>query len=220
MMDRLMKSHVLLFGIGGVGGHCAESLARCGIGRLTLVDGDRVTITNLNRQAVALHSTIGLLKVDVMRDRILDIHPGASVRTVPQYYPVEGDDIWEEPYDIVVDAIDDVPAKVDIACQAQRRGIEIVSSMGAGNKKDPTRFQAADLYETTVCPLARVMRKRCKEAGIESLRVVYSKEPPVERIEPLVNEAGKSFPGSVSFVTAAAGCALAGEAVRILLAEN
>lgn len=220
MMDKLLKSHVLVFGVGGVGGHCVEALARCGIGRFTLVDGDSVSITNINRQAVALHSTIGLPKVDVMRGRVLDIHPGAFVQAICQYYPIDGDKLWESPYDIIVDAIDDIPAKVDIALQAQKRRILIVSSMGAGNKKDPTRFQTADLYETTVCPLARVMRKRCREAGVERLRVVYSKEIPAETIEPRAEETEKRYPGSVAFVTAAAGCVLASEVVKLLFLKN
>ena len=222
-MDRLSKSHVLFFGLGGVGGHCAEALARCGIGRFTLVDGDRVSVSNINRQAVALHSTVGLWKVDVMRGRILDIHPGATVRVIPQFYPFgeegsfEEGGLWAASYDIIVDAIDDIPTKVELAAQARRRGIPMISSMGAGNKMDPARFEAADLYETSVCPLARAMRRRCRERGIESLRVVYSKEPPVSLAEMHTNETGRTTPGSVSFVTAAAGCVLAGEVVRMLL---
>lgn len=237
-MDRLLKSHVLLFGVGGVGGHCAEALARCGIGRFTLVDGDRVSVSNINRQAVALHSTVGLLKVDVMRSRILDIHPEAAVSAVPRFFSVnegraadkgglseaevrfEAEELWEASYDMIVDAIDDIPAKVELAVQARRLGIPIISSMGAGNKKDPARFQAADLYETSVCPLARAMRRRCRERGIESLRVVFSKEPPVDLAEPFAAEAGRTPPGSAAFVTAAAGCVLAGEAVRMLLEDS
>lgn len=216
-MDKLLKSHVLLFGIGGVGGHCAEALARCGIGRFTLVDGDRVAVSNINRQAVALHSTIGLWKTDVMREKIMDIHPCAFVRSIPSYYPIEGDGLWGESYDMIVDAVDDINAKVDIALHAQQLGIPIVSCMGAGNKKDPTRFQTADIYETSGCPLARSMRKRCRELGIHSLRVVFSKDAPSCLIEPEAMESNKPSPGSVAFVTATAGCVLAGEAIRMLL---
>lgn len=220
-METLRHSHVLIFGVGGVGGHCAEALARCGIGAFTLVDGDRVSPTNLNRQAVALHSTMGQMKVDIMRARILDINPLASVRAVAAFYSEEDRlGLWEHPYHAVIDAIDAVKAKVDIAFHAQKHGVSCVSSMGAGNKKDPMGFQAADLYETSVCPLARAMRKLCRARGIEQLRVVYSKEMPAVQAAPSFSEeTGRLCPGSVGFVTAAAGMMLSSETVRMLLRE-
>lgn len=218
-MDRLAACRVAIFGIGGVGGHCAEALARCGVGRFVLVDRDSVSITNLNRQAVALHSTLGREKVDVMRERILDINPLAQVETISAFYgPEDRLGIWDAPPDLVVDAIDTVTAKVDLAVQAQRHGIGCVSAMGAGNKLDPTRFEVADIYDTSVCPLCRATRKLAREAGVTRLRVVYSKEMPVPQREPMLSaETGRPVPGSIAFVTATAGLVLAGEAIRLLL---
>lgn len=218
-MEKLRKSRVLLFGVGGVGGHCAEALARCGIGHFTLVDGDEVTVTNLNRQAVAFRSTLGLRKVDVMRSRILDIHPEASVEALPFFYlPSETHGVWDSPFDLVIDAIDTVTAKVDIAVQAQTRGIRCVSCMGAGNRLDPGLFEAADLYDTSACPLCRVMRKLCRQRGVERLQVIYSKEPPARPPGTLLRPvSGRPSPGSISYVTASAGLRLTAESVRLLL---
>lgn len=218
-MRRLGESTVALFGVGGVGGHCAEALARSGVGGFLLVDRDRVAVSNLNRQAVALHSTLGRLKVDVMRERILDINPEARVETLAAFYlPEDSLGVWDRSFSLVIDAVDTVTAKVDLAVQAEKRGIPCVSCMGAGNKLNPALFEAADLYETSVCPLSRAMRKLCREKGVARLRVVYSKEPPAPRLAP--PEAGKgghSAPGSVAYVTASAGLLLASEAVSLLL---
>jgi tRNA A37 threonylcarbamoyladenosine dehydratase len=176
------------------------------------MDMDTVSLTNLNRQAVALHSTLGQPKADVMRARILDINPEAEVLSlVSRYDPNAPPALWDEPLDLAIDAVDDVPAKVDIAWQAQKRGIRCISCMGAGNKLDPGRFEAADLYDTSVCPLCRSMRKRARERGIERLRVVYSREEPIKT--------GQSAPGSLVTVTATAGLRLAAEAVRMLLEQ-
>ena len=220
-MEKLARSRVAVLGVGGVGGHCAEALARCGIGRFLLVDKDSVSVTNLNRQAVALHSTLGMRKVDVMRGRMLDINPDAEVKTICAFYGPDGDlGLWENPPDLVVDAIDTVSAKVDLAARAQALSIPCVSCMGAGNKLDPARFEAADLFDTSVCPLCRAMRRQARERGVTSLRVVYSKEPPAERRLP-VDPPGKErpAPGSVAYVTGSAGLMLAHEAVRMLLAR-
>lgn len=220
-MRRLSQSSVAVFGIGGVGGHCAEALARCGIGHFVLVDMDHVSITNINRQAVAFHSTIGEQKVKVMRRRILDINPLAKVEAIPAFYGPENDlGIWEKKLDLVVDAIDTVTAKVDLIAQAQQHGIACVSCMGAGNKLDPTRFEVADIYDTSVCPLCRATRKLAREKGIEKLRVVYSKEEPAKQYTQILSDQKqRPVPGSVAYVTATAGLLLAYEAVRLLTCE-
>ena len=222
-MEILKDSHVLVLGIGGVGGHCVDALARCGVGSFTLVDGDLVSVTNLNRQMVALHSTLGRLKVDVMRERIQDINPEAHVYAVPAFYS-ESDTLglWEgqRRYTMVVDAIDSISAKVDIAWNAQRQNIPCISCMGAGNKRNPMGFMVADLYQTSVCPLARSMRKACKEKGVFSLPVVYSKELPQKQTAPVYAHREKPLPGSVCFATAAAGLLLAAEAVSMCLKSS
>lgn len=218
-MEKLAGSHVAVIGVGGVGGHCAEALARCGVGRFTLIDKDVVSITNMNRQAVAFHSTIGRNKVDVMRDRILDINPGAVVKAIPAFYgPDDTHGLWDDALDAIVDAIDTVSAKVDLALQAQLHGLPCISSMGAGNKLDPTQFEVADIYDTSVCPLCRATRKLARQRGVNSLRVIYSKEMPAQQVCPVFTEdTGRPVPGSVVFVTATAGLLVASEAVKSLL---
>lgn len=220
-MRSLAAARVAVLGLGGVGGHCAEALARCGIGHFVLMDRDIVSLTNINRQIVALHSTLGAKKTDVMRARILDINPGAQVKTIHAFYlPEDAHGLWAHPLDLIVDAIDTVSAKVDIAAQAQTRGIALVSAMGAGNKTDPTLFEAADLFDTAMCPLCRATRRLARQRDIHTWRVVYSKEEPVpvpQQNPVLSSETGRPLPGSVAFVTAAAGQVLASEAVRLLL---
>ncbi|MDE7311426.1 MAG: tRNA threonylcarbamoyladenosine dehydratase [Eubacterium sp.] len=220
---RLAEAHVAVFGIGGVGGYVVEALARSGIGTLDLIDHDKVSVTNLNRQIFALHSTIGKYKVDVARERILDINPNAQVNSYKVFYmPDTAGQFDFSAYDYIVDAIDTITGKIALAEQAQAAGTPIISSMGAGNKMDPSAFQAADLYETSVCPLAKAMRRELKKRGILKLKVVYSKEQP---LQPLVTdrcEAGaqkKPVPGSNAFVPSAAGLVLAGEVVKDLLRE-
>lgn len=213
-MDRLRKARVAVFGIGGVGGHVAEALARSGVGSLSLIDKDVVEVTNLNRQIVALHSTIGRDKVDVMRERILDIAPTCQVQVHKCFYLPETKDEFDfSAYDYIVDAVDTVTAKIQLVLEAEQCGTTIISSMGAGNKLDPSAFQVADLYETSVCPLAKVMRRELKKRGIRSLKVVYSKEEP---IRPVPVEGEKAVPGSNAFVPAAAGLILASEVLRDL----
>ena len=206
------RSKILIFGVGGVGGYTAECLARAGIGHLTLVDSDKVDITNINRQILALGSTIGKYKVDVCRDRILDINPDAEVITKQLFYLPEtrGDFDFTE-YDYIADCIDTVAAKVDIICRAKEAGTRIISAMGAAGKLDPSAFVATDISKTSYCPLAKVMRRELRQRGIDHLKVVYSPESPIPPKE------GRR-PGTVSFVPAAAGITLAGAIINDLLA--
>lgn len=213
-MERLREAKVAVFGIGGVGGHAAEALARSGVGALSLIDKDTVDVTNLNRQIIALHSTIGRDKVDVMRERILDINPDCQVQTYKCFYLPETKDTFDfSQYDYIVDAVDTVTAKIQLVMEAQRCGTPIISSMGAGNKLDPAAFQVADLYETSVCPLAKVMRRELRKRDVKQLKVVYSKE---EAIHPSFAEGEQSVPGSNAFVPSVAGLILASEVIRDL----
>lgn len=213
-MERLRKAKVAVFGIGGVGGHAAEALARSGVGALSLVDRDVVDETNLNRQIVALHSTIGRDKVDVMRERILDINPICQVQVHKCFYlPETKDDFDFSKYDYIVDAIDTVTAKIQLVVEAKRCGTPIICCMGAGNKLDPTAFEVADLYETSVCPLAKVMRRELRRREIKKLKVVYSKEVPICLV---TDERNRPLPGSNAFVPATAGLILASEVIRDL----
>ncbi|WP_405345315.1 ThiF family adenylyltransferase, partial [Ruminococcus sp.] len=176
-MTRLAASRVAVFGVGGVGGHVVEALARSGVGALDLIDNDRVAPSNINRQIVAVHSTIGMLKVDAAELRVRDIAPDCKVRTYPTFFmPETADEFDFTQYDYVVDAIDTVTGKIEIIMRAKAAGVPVISSMGAGNKVDPTAFEVADIYKTSVCPLARVMRREMKKRGVKSLKVVYSKE--------------------------------------------
>lgn len=236
-VKRLKESKVAIFGIGGVGSFTVEGLARAGIGRFVLVDDDTVCLTNLNRQLHATTKTIGLPKVEVMRNRILEINPQAEVEIHQRFYlPACGEELVRNDYDYLVDAVDTVTAKIDLIERAMTHGIPVISCMGAGNKLDPTRFEVADLSRTSVCPLARVMRRELRQRGIEHVKVVYSTE---EAMTPLESEesgdAGgidypdhasrtgpckRRIPGSVSFVPSVAGLILAGEVVRDLLELN
>lgn len=200
-VERLAGAKIAVFGLGGIGGHAAEALVRTGVGALDIIDGDTVALSNLNRQLVALHSTVGLLKTDVCEKRFLDINPELSLRKFPLFF---GEDTAEKfdftEYDYVLDCIDDVAAKVLLAETCARKNVRIISSMGAGNKLNPMGFKVADIYETSVCPLARVMRQRLRKAGVERLRVVYSTE------EPVITE---RTPASCAYVPSAAGLLMA-----------
>ena len=214
-LERLRRAKVVIFGIGGVGGYAAEALARSGIGRLVLVDHDRVSLTNLNRQIIALHSTLGRYKVDVMRERALDINPEAEIEARRCFFLPENE--WEFDFsdcDYVVDAVDTVTAKLAIIEKAKREGVPVISAMGAGNKLNPELFRVADISETSVCPLARVMRRELKKRDIRGVKVVYSREDPLPPASGAVSEAGKPVPGSVAFVPSVAGLILAGEVVK------
>lgn len=220
-MTKLAGARVAVFGVGGVGGYTVEALARCGVGMLDLIDNDTVSISNLNRQILATHSTVGRLKVDVARERVLDINPACVVRTYPCFYlPDTADQFDFAQYDYIVDAIDTVTGKLLLAERAAEANTPIISAMGTGNKLDPTAFQVADISQTSMCPLARVMRKELKKRGIVHLKVVYSREEPLSPVggEAEAARLGKrQIPGSVSFVPGAAGLILAGAVIKDLI---
>ena len=210
-LEKLAGSRVAVFGVGGVGGYVVEALARGGIGALDLIDNDVICLSNLNRQIIALHSTIGMAKVDAAAQRIADINPECIVRRHKCFYlPQNRAEFDFASYDYVVDAIDTVTAKIDLILAAKEAGVPVISAMGCGNKLDPTRFEVADLSETTMDPLARVMRRELKKRGVLHVKVVYSKEPAIRP-----REEGRT-PGSVSFVPSAAGLVIAGEVIRDL----
>ena len=222
-MDRLARSRVAVFGVGGVGGYVCEALARSGVGALDLIDKDKVAVSNINRQIIATRETVGREKTDVMRERILSINPEEQVRVYPCFFlPENADSFPFGEYDYVVDAVDTVTAKIELVMRAKDAGVPVISSMGAGNKLDASRFEVADIYQTSVCPLAKVMRRELKKRGVESLKVVYSKEearkPCVtpeeqEACEAPAGRARRAAPGSVAFVPPVAGLILAGEVV-------
>lgn len=211
-IEKLKKSRVAVFGIGGVGGYVVEALARSGVGTLDLIDHDKVSLTNLNRQIIATHSTIGRYKVDVAKERILDINPEAVVYPYKTFFmPETAAEFNFYAYDYVVDAIDTVTGKIQLVMQADASHTPIISSMGAGNKMNPAAFKVADIYRTSVCPLAKVMRRELKNRGIKQLKVVYSEEVPVTK---------ERIPGSNAFVPSVAGLIIAGEVVKDLLQSS
>lgn len=232
-IDRLAEAKVAVFGIGGVGGYVVEALARSGVGSFVLVDDDKVCLTNLNRQIIATRSTVGKYKTDVMRDRILDINPQAQVEVRQCFYlPENADEFDFSEYSYVVDAVDTVTAKLEIIMRAKQTGTPVISSMGAGNKLDPTKFQVADIYDTTICPLARVMRRELRKRNVKNLKVVYSTEKSIRPLEDMsiscrtncICPPGakhkcterRDIPGSVAFVPSVAGLIIAGEVVKDL----
>lgn len=242
-MERLSQARVAVFGVGGVGGYVVEALVRSGVGAIDLIDNDKVCLTNINRQIIATRSTVGLDKVDVMRDRIMDINPECRVEVHKCFYLPETQDEFDfTQYDYVVDAVDTVTAKIALVMQAKEAGVPIISSMGAGNKLNPAQFEVADIYQTSVCPLAKVMRRELKKRGVKKLKVVYSKEDalkPLVSDEPEADEAvqeenanehvgaaeetetqefkaerRRATPGSVAFVPSVAGLIIASEVVK------
>ena len=221
-LEKLHNARVAVFGVGGVGGYVVEALARAGVGTLDIIDNDEVDITNLNRQIIALHSTLGKPKVEVAKERILDINPECRVNVYRTFYLPETQDEFDfTQYDHVVDAIDTVTGKLALICQARDAGVPIISSMGTGNKLDPTALRVADIYDTSVCPLAKVMRRECRKRGIERLKVVYSVEEamkPMTEAEQSDNNGRRSTPGSVSFVPSVAGLIIASEVVKDIIA--
>ena len=224
-MEKLAASHVMVFGIGGVGSFTVEALARSGVGNLTLIDDDCICLTNINRQLHATTQTIGRFKVEVMKERVLDINPQARVTVIQKFYlPENAEEFFATNCDYIVDAIDTVTAKIDLIVRAQSKGIPVISSMGAANKMDPTQFEVADIFKTTVCPLAKVMRYELRARGVKALKVVYSKEKPLtpqagecppEPVRP--GAARRQIPGSISFVPSVAGLILAGEVIKELI---
>ena len=219
-MERLTHARVAVFGVGGVGGHAAETLVRGGVGALDLIDNDDVSVSNLNRQLFALRSTVGLPKVEAARQRLLDINPELQLRTYQCFYlPETAAQFDFAQYDYVIDAIDTVTGKLMLVQQAHEAGTPILSVMGAGNKLDPTRFEVTDLAKTTMCPLARVMRKELKKRGIAHLKVVYSTEEPLTPAPSGEETTRRSVPGSVSFVPGVAGMIAAGEVIKDLVKD-
>ena len=227
-MERLAKCRVAVFGIGGVGGYVCEALARSGVGALDLIDDDKVCLTNINRQIIATQKTVGQYKVDVMKERILDINPETEVTTYKCFFlPENAADFPFDKYDYVVDAIDTVTAKIELVMQCQKAGVPIMSSMGAGNKLDPTKFRVADIYKTHMDPLAKVMRRELKKRGVKNLKVVYSEEEPVIPFEDTAESQAdceserpdskrRNIPGSTAFVPSVAGLIIAGEVIKDL----
>lgn len=236
-MERLAGARVAIFGIGGVGGYVCEALVRSGIGAFDLIDDDKVCLTNLNRQIIATRKTVGRRKTEVMKERILEINPDAKVREYPTFFlPENAEEFPFAEYDYVVDAVDTVTAKIGIILKAQSLGIPVISSMGAGNKLDGSRFRVADIYQTKVCPLAKVMRHELKKRGVKKLKVVYSEELPVKPQEDLsiscrshcICPPGaahkcterRAIPGSVAFVPSVAGLIIAGEVIKDLCSST
>ena len=232
-MEALANARVAVFGIGGVGGYAVEALVRSGIGALDLIDDDRVCLTNINRQIYATHKTVGLYKVDVAAERIRDINPKCDVHTYKTFYlPETASQFDFTKYDYIIDAIDTVTGKLELITQANKVGTPIISSMGAGNKLDPAAFEVADIYKTSICPLAKVMRRECKKRGIKSLKVVYSKEKPIRPKEDMsiscrehcICPPGtarkctqrRDIPGSTAFVPSVVGLIIAGEVIKDL----
>lgn len=222
-MGKLKNSRVAVFGVGGVGGYVVEALARAGVGKIDIIDNDTVSVSNINRQIIATCDSVGKLKVDVAKERILKINPEAQVRTHNTFYMPETSSAFDfNEYDYVVDAIDTVTAKISLVMQCEKANVPIISSMGTGNKLDPTAFEVSDIYKTSVCPLARVMRTELKKRGIKKLKVVYSKEIPLKpdiSSDEIIPEGKRQIPGSVSFVPAVAGLIIAGEVIKDLTSD-
>ena len=217
-IEKLNKAKVAIFGIGGVGSFVVEGLARSGIENFVLIDNDTICLTNLNRQIHATTKTIGMYKVDVMKQRILDINPDANIEIYKEFYlPESKIKILNKNIDYIVDAIDTVTTKVLLACQARDLEIPIISAMGTGNKLDPTRFEVTDIYKTSMCPLAKIMRKKLKENGVKKLKVVYSKEEPIKPYYDEIRKEEKVKAGSISFVPSVVGMIIAGEVIKDIL---
>lgn len=221
-MERLKNSRVAVFGVGGVGGYVAEALARTGVGTFDLIDKDTVSVSNINRQIIATHSTVGRVKVEVMKERILEINPEAEVHIHKCFFlPENASEFDFSKYSYVVDAVDTVTAKIELVMQAQKAGVPIISSMGAGNKLDPSKFEVTDIYKTSVCPLARVMRRELKKRDVKHLKVVYSTEKALEpKFDLSEKEGRRAVPGSVAFVPSAAGLIAAGEVINDLICNR
>lgn len=236
-MERLKKSKVIVFGVGGVGGYAVEAMARSGIGRIDLVDNDFVSLSNINRQIIATDLTVGKSKVEVMAERIRSINPDCEVHCFPCFYlPENKDEFCLSDYNYVIDAVDTVTAKLGLIMEAHRLGVPVISAMGAGNKLDPTAFKVSDIYKTKVCPLAKIMRRECKKRGIESLKVVYSEEEPTRPLnreeekkridsssrleEGRTSASRRDTPGSIAFVPPICGFILGGEVIKDLLGKK
>ena len=219
-IEKLKKSKVAVFGIGGVGSFVVEGLVRAGIENFVLVDNDKVSITNINRQIIATHKTVGKPKVEVAKERIFDINPNAHVEIYQEFFMPDSEEILDKTIDYIVDAVDTVTAKIELAVRAKKLNIPIISCMGTGNKLDPTKFEVTDIYKTSTCPLAKVMRKELKARDIKELKVVYSKEEPIkvdDKICKIECENKNKVPGSISFVPSVAGLIVAGEVIKDII---
>lgn len=220
-LEKLKNSKVIVFGVGGVGGYVVEGLARSGVGQIDVVDDDQVSITNVNRQIIATVDTVGKNKVDVCKDRVLSINPDCRVTAIKKFYsPQNSSEFNLSSYDYIIDAIDSITSKIDLCVKASESLTPIISSMGAGNKLDPTAFEVADLYKTSVCPLAKVMRRELKARGVKKLKVVYSKEEPKKPIldgENQLPDGKRQIPASISFVPSVVGLIIAGEVIKDLI---
>lgn len=236
-IDKLSNCRVAVFGIGGVGGYACEALIRSGVGHFDLIDDDRVCLTNLNRQIIATRKTMGQYKVDVMKERMLEINPNADITVHKCFFLPENADTFPfDKYDYIIDAVDTVSAKIELVMQAQKHNVPIISCMGAGNKLDGSQFRVADIYKTKVCPLARVMRTELRKRGVKKLKVVYSEEPPIRPLEDMTISCRancvcppgtqrkctvrRDIPGSVAFVPAVAGLLIAGEVIKDLTVQE
>ena len=217
-VEKLKNSRVVVFGLGGVGGYVVEALVRAGVGQIDLIDNDTINETNLNRQIIATTSTIGMLKTEAFKERILSINPNCKVKTYAMFFMPENSNLIDfNDYDYVVDAVDTVTAKIEIIVKAKTAGVNVISSMGTGNKLDATAFKVADIKKTSVCPLAKVLRKELKERNIDSLKVVYSEEQPIKKAENLDRK--EKMIGSVSFVPSVAGLIIAGEVIKDIIKQ-
>lgn len=217
-LQKLNQSHVCVFGVGGVGGYVVEALVRSGVGHITIVDNDVLSLSNLNRQIIATQNTIGLSKVEVMKERILSICPDCDVKTLQMFYlPENADSIHLIDYDYVVDAIDTVTSKIELAVRCERLQVPLISSMGTGNKINPAMLEVSDIYKTSVCPLAKVMRRELKARRVKHLKVVYSKELPIKPLPSTEQSQKRQVPGSTAFVPSSAGLLIASEVVKDLL---
>lgn len=219
-LEKLKNSHIAVFGVGGVGGYVVEALVRGGVGKLDLIDNDKVCLSNLNRQIIATHSTVGQYKVDVAKERALDINPDIDIKTYTTFYTPEAkDQFYFSKYDYIVDAIDTVVGKISLIEEAKKAGVPIICAMGAGNKMDPTKFEVTDISKTEVCPLAKAIRTELKKRKIKGVKVVYSKEQPIK--SGLVDsKTNRPIPGSNSFVPSVVGLIIAGEVIKDLIKTN
>ena len=227
-IEKLNKAKVAIFGIGGVGTFVVEGLVRAGIEKFILIDDDKICITNLNRQLIATHKTIGKYKVEVAKERILEINPNAKVEIYQEFFMPDSKELLDDTVDYIIDCVDTVTAKIELVVRANKLNIPIISSMGTGNKLDPTKFEVADIYKTSVCPLAKVMRKELRSRNIKELKVVYSKEEPIKIDQTIVNDCTssqeerkgthkKQIPGSISFVPSVAGLIISGEVIKDII---
>ncbi len=217
-IEKLQNSKVAIFGIGGVGSFVVEGLVRAGVGSFVLVDNDKICLTNLNRQIISTRKTVGKPKVEVAKERILEINPEANVEIHQEFFMPDSQGILDDTVDYIIDAVDTVTAKIELVMRANKLNIPIISSMGTGNKLDPTRFEVTDIYKTSICPLAKVMRKELRSRGVKKLKVVYSKEEPIKLAKTTEeNKEKKQVPGSISFVPSVVGLIIAGEVIKDII---